>query len=285
MVRYYYDGINTLLERQRYWNDFYDEWRWRTLRVYTLAPAAMGQIAGERTMTAWHPQTGAPTAWSDRWYHYDMLGNVTGELDASGLVESHVWMEAFGTVLTGGQTGRRLTTKCYDEAARGYYIHLRWLDPMSGRFVQHSPYEPFVEHQFLHVQSMPTIGVDWFGDLMVAISGKRWWEIYREFDENRRAGHRRFPGEKNSAMRHCVTTCEQNLIWGSHLTRFMGDMNELQGHIMIDVPRFWTGRRWGAAWSWDDLKNNEHGHKCADQVLGGHYPDCEACCECRVGDK
>jgi YD repeat-containing protein len=24
MVRYYYDGINTLLERQRYWNDFYD---------------------------------------------------------------------------------------------------------------------------------------------------------------------------------------------------------------------------------------------------------------------
>jgi len=68
-------------------------------------------------MTAPPPQTGAPTAWtargvttawtqggaadawSDRWYHYDLTGNVTGELDASGLVQSHVRMEAFGTVL------------------------------------------------------------------------------------------------------------------------------------------------------------------------------------------
>ena len=63
MMRYYYDGINTLLERQRYFNSYYG-WRWRTLRVYTLAQAAIGQIAGERTMTAWHPQTGAPTAWN-----------------------------------------------------------------------------------------------------------------------------------------------------------------------------------------------------------------------------
>jgi RHS repeat-associated protein len=148
MVRYYYDGINTLLERQRYWNDFYDEWRWRTLRVYTLAPAAMGQIAGERTMTAWHPQTGAPTAWAqggaadawaDRWYYYDMLGNVTGELDASGLVQSHIWMEAFGTVLSGGQTGRRLTTKTYDPAAGLYYFSARWLSPDAGLFLTIDP--------------------------------------------------------------------------------------------------------------------------------------------------
>jgi hypothetical protein len=152
MVRYYYDGINTLLERQRYWNDFYDEWRWRTLRVYTLAQAAIGQIvAGDRTMTVWHPQTGAPTAWAqggtpdawtDRWYHYDMLGNVTGELDASGLVQSHVWMEAFGTVLSGGQTGRRLTTKTYDPDAGLYYFSARWYSKILARFVErNSPYD------------------------------------------------------------------------------------------------------------------------------------------------
>jgi len=159
MVRYYYDGTNTLLERQRYFNN-YDGWRWWTLRVYTLAQAAMGQIAGERTMTAWHPQTGAPTAWSDRWYHYDMLGNVTGELDASGLVQSHVWMEAFGTVLAGGQVGRRLTTKTHDADAGLYYFSARWYNPSMGQFINESPFASYYEHAYNLAEGNPLIAID-----------------------------------------------------------------------------------------------------------------------------
>ena len=50
--------------------------RRRTLRVHTLAQASLGLMAGERNMTAWHPQTGAPAARTDRWYHRQMLRNV-----------------------------------------------------------------------------------------------------------------------------------------------------------------------------------------------------------------
>lgn len=167
MVRYYYDAINTLLERGRYWSDFYGEWQWRTVRAHTLAQAAIGQIAGERTMTAWHYKTGAPTAWSDRWYHYDMLGNVTGELDAAGLVQSHVWMEAFGTVLSGGQTGRRLTTKTYDMDAGLYYFSARWYEPRVGVFCNMSPYAPLVEPGYSISLHNPVVLVDPTGDLPV----------------------------------------------------------------------------------------------------------------------
>jgi len=82
------------------------------------------------------PRTGVLTAWSDRWYHYDLTGNITGELDASGLVQSHVWMEAFGTVVSGGQTGRRLTTKTYDAAAGLYYFSARWYGATHARWYQ-----------------------------------------------------------------------------------------------------------------------------------------------------
>jgi RHS repeat-associated protein len=128
-------------------------------------------------MTAWHPQTGAPTAWtqggaadawSDRWYHYDMLGNVTGELDASGLVQSHIWMEAFGTVLSGGQTGRHLTTKTYDPDAGLYYFSARWLSPHIGLFLSVDPVVSGLQSPYILAFQGPVHGVDPNGEWTVS---------------------------------------------------------------------------------------------------------------------
>jgi RHS repeat-associated protein len=93
------------------------------------------------------------------WYHYDMLGNVTGELDASGLVQSHIWMEAFGTVLSGGQTGRHLTTKTY--AAAGLYdFYARFYSPNLAVFLQRAPINVFDEPPYSYCWQAPTTYVD-----------------------------------------------------------------------------------------------------------------------------
>ena len=90
-----------------------------------------------------------------------MLGNVTGGLDASGLVQSHVWMEAFGTVLSGGQAGRRLTTKTYDADAGLYYFSARWYDTRSGLFDAVDSFAVFPLYRFANQR--PTVSIDWNG--------------------------------------------------------------------------------------------------------------------------
>jgi RHS repeat-associated protein len=189
--------------------------------VYTLAPAAIGQIAGERTMTAWHPQTGAPTAWAqggtadawtDRWYHYDMLGNVTGELDASGLVQSHVWMEAFGTVLSGGQTGRRLTTKTYDPDAGLYYFSASWYGANAGAWLQREPLGIDGPNLYWFARDRPSAGFDpnglhyWDCPTMAECGWPgwrtpaneplpRWWDLNcaRACEETKRLFEKKYP--------------------------------------------------------------------------------------------
>jgi YD repeat-containing protein len=95
-TRYYYDGLGVVLTKEKPVGG-----SWRTKHVYALKAAALGHIISERTMTAWNAQ-GTPTAWTDKWFHYDLLGNVTLETDANAQVTARVDMEAFGTVLTGG---------------------------------------------------------------------------------------------------------------------------------------------------------------------------------------
>jgi len=70
-------------------------------------------IITECTNTAWNAQ-GTPTAWTDLWHHFDMRVNTTVISNASGALSSQIDMEAFGTVLSGGQNGFRLTTRQYD---------------------------------------------------------------------------------------------------------------------------------------------------------------------------
>jgi RHS repeat-associated protein len=130
-VRYWYDGLGTLLTKEKPSGSS----AWRTKQVCTLKQAALGHIISERTNTAWNAQ-GAATAWGDKWLQFDLLGNTTAELDSGGSVITQVDMEAFGTVLSGGQNGYRLTTKQYDPDAGLYYFNSRWYDNWVRGFLE-----------------------------------------------------------------------------------------------------------------------------------------------------
>jgi RHS repeat-associated protein len=142
-LRYWYDGLGILLTKEKPSGAS----AWRTKQVYTLKQAALGHIISERTNTAWNAQ-GAPTAWSDKWFHFDLLGNTTGEIGPDGSVTTQVDMEAFGTVLSGGQNGYRLTTKQYDPDAGLYYFNARWYDPNMPRFISPAKAKNHIEHTY-----------------------------------------------------------------------------------------------------------------------------------------
>jgi YD repeat-containing protein len=137
-TRYYYDGLGVVLTKEKPVGG-----SWRTKHVYALKAAALGHIISERTMTAWNAQ-GTPTAWTDKWFHYDLLGNVTLETDANAQVTARVDMEAFGTVLTGGQARFRLRGVGFDPNADLYIVSTRAYSVKQGRHLErNSPYTAF----------------------------------------------------------------------------------------------------------------------------------------------
>lgn len=103
-IRYYYDGINQLLVKEKPSGDV-----WRTKKAFALKQASIGQIIAERLYTAWIGST--PTASTDYWYHFDLLGSTTARTNSGGNLVDLYEMEAFGTVKSGGQSGVHLTTK------------------------------------------------------------------------------------------------------------------------------------------------------------------------------
>jgi RHS repeat-associated protein len=133
-TRFYYDGLNVLLTREKPSGSSV----WRTKQAFTLKPAAIGQIISERTNTAWNG-SGTPTAWTDQWYHFDLLGNTTLITNSSGAAVSAIDMEAYGTVLSGGQNGYRLTTKGYDADAGLCWFGERWHSQCAGRWLEREP--------------------------------------------------------------------------------------------------------------------------------------------------
>jgi RHS repeat-associated protein len=152
-LRYWYDGLGILLTKEK----LSGASAWRTKQVYTLKQAALGHIISERTNTAWNAQ-GAATAWTDKWFHFDLLGNTTGELNAYGSVITYIDMEAFGTVLSGGQNGYRLTTKGYDPDAGLYYFNARWYNNIVCLLIEQDPYAS--EHPYNLAGQQPTELVD-----------------------------------------------------------------------------------------------------------------------------
>jgi RHS repeat-associated protein len=154
-LRYWYDGLGILMTKEKPSGAS----AWRTKQVYTLKQAALGHVVSERTNTAWNAQ-GTPTAWSDKWFHFDLLGNTTGEIGPGGSVITQIDMEAFGTVLSGGQNGYRLTAKQYDPDAGLYYFNARWYAMLLAQFVERSSLKVNYEHPYTLVAAQPTVLTD-----------------------------------------------------------------------------------------------------------------------------
>ena len=169
-TRYYYDGLNIVMTRESSAATG-GAGSWLTRRAYTLKQASIGQIVAEHTATAWNAATGRPSAWTHRFYHFDLLGNTTAETDANGMVANLIDMEAFGTVLQGGQAGFRLTTKEYDPEAGAYYFNARWYNNGNASFAEVAPYPPHLEHSYSFCGQNPVSIVDPTGNDIVFHDG------------------------------------------------------------------------------------------------------------------
>ena len=139
---------------------------WLTKQVYTLKHSYTGHIISERTNSAW-TTAGMALAWSDRWYHYDLLGNTSSITDAGGMLSGAIEMDAFGNHLNSSVTAYTATTKLYDAESALYFFGARWFDPALGLFYEPSPFAPKWEGPFLYCNNSPTVLVDPSGLLSV----------------------------------------------------------------------------------------------------------------------
>jgi len=119
---------------------------------------------------------------------------VTLETDANAQVTARVDMEAFGTVLTGGQTGFRLTTKGYDCHVGLYYFSTRWLDSNTGLFLERPAMPPFREHPYSSNENNPIRNTDPTGQYVqlvvtVAIVGVLYVTAYYYLESLRDDAH------------------------------------------------------------------------------------------------
>ena len=107
--------------------------------------------------------------------------------------------------------------------------------------------------------------------------GTRINKTRQRLEEIRQQYHQIFPGENHSDMRHCTATCEASNQVSALTAQLAGVINEIQGLIRWDIPRFMQtlrGQR-TSAFQLRDLMSNARGGMCADDPRG-----CEACCRC-----
>ncbi|KRA17400.1 hypothetical protein ASD69_11950 [Lysobacter sp. Root604] len=94
---------------------------------------------------------------------------------------------------------------------------------------------------------------------------------YALLEQWRLWGHSNFPGERNSAMRHCTVSCIVGDRMGTGKARAAGVGNEVIGFIRWDIRMLGSRLRGDTPWAfqWDDLQNNERGFSASDGLVCG----------------
>jgi RHS repeat-associated protein len=97
-------------------------------------------------------RTGGST---DRFLHYDHVGNVIAESNTSGAIAQTNEYDAFGRpVLGSAASGWSLnslhhTGKHWDDVSGLFYFNNRWYDPELGQFISsNTPFQPYNEHPY-----------------------------------------------------------------------------------------------------------------------------------------
>lgn len=230
------------------------------------------------------------------YFHADGLGSVTSLSDGSGAVAASYVYDSFGNLSssTGTLTNSiRYTAREFDSETGLYYYRARYYDPAVGRFLSEDPIQFSGGPNFyVYVWNGPIDEVDPSG-LFPPIYPSIYRHarksanliqstmsfLLRDLHDSRRMGHDRFPGERNSAMRHCTISCELGKRWPNQIVRAAGVVNEMQG-LIIDVRNISSrisGRTPEAA-QVRDLIDNEHGFGCVEKVRAFRFNSCEECC-------
>jgi RHS repeat-associated protein len=165
-------------------------------------------------------------------------------------------------------------------------LHVNWwrhYDPTTGRFTQADPLG-FVDGPSVYgyANGAATVFVDPDGRVRICAS-VYCVDItsppYEDADRIRRWGHQRFPGDANSAQRHCTASCLLAKRHGTNMSRAIGVGNEVQGLVLHDIPnlpsRLNGSRPW--AFSPSDLVENERGFAFANQCPRGTETDLAQC--------
>jgi RHS repeat-associated protein len=122
----------------------------------------VSHILRNRTINA---STGVKT---ERWFHYDQVGSVISESDASGALEQTHHQDAFGNTQTAWQTGLwggdragwHHNTKELDGDTGLVYMYQRWYSPETGTFMSSAPYPVTMEHRYGFAENRPVSVVD-----------------------------------------------------------------------------------------------------------------------------
>jgi len=146
--KYYYDGIKVILEKTKP-----AQGSWTTSKVYTLGGGDIGFIISEREISGQNN--------TDRWYHYDRLGNVMALSNSSGSPSTYFDQDAFGNVLSGSTNGYHLTTKEQHNDIGLYYFSERWYDSLLGIFTQKDSLKNV--NKYKYVSNNPLNNIDPFG--------------------------------------------------------------------------------------------------------------------------
>ncbi len=185
----------------------------------------------------------------------------------------------------------RFPGQFFDQETGVHYNYLRdSYDPRGGRYLQADPIGLAGGiNTYAYVNNAPTMYADqeglapgpavgWMGG-----SRKSSRSAYGTIRDWRAEGHRKFPGEANSDMRHCVISCKVAREFGQTLAHLAGTANEIQGLVLHDIPNLSSRLEGNSPWAFQlkDFEANEKGFQCAyDQHCGaGNSEDiCVKCC-------
>lgn len=147
--KYYYNGINLLLVKAKP-----NGGDWNTKKVNWLKQASIGQILANREYRT------SSIDYEDRYYHYDLLGNLEALSDEYGMATDYFDMESFGNVQSSSQSGIHMTTKEWDADAGLYYFNARWLNCFVGNWLEPEPTQKDGPNLYAYVFNSPTILID-----------------------------------------------------------------------------------------------------------------------------
>jgi RHS repeat-associated protein len=154
--RYYADGLSPILVKR--WDQSLNTGAgaWKTVRTAAHLPGVIGHVAAEREPSAWNSNGTVNTAasFTDRYYHYDPLGNTVLETGTNGSVLARTDMEAYGEMVReanpagtwsaqslylnpvlGASNRPRQTTKETDPDTGLRWFGARWYDPAMGSWI------------------------------------------------------------------------------------------------------------------------------------------------------
>lgn len=152
---YYYDDLSVVAEKK---NPIDDDWYWD--KIYVVAPGVISHIIAE---SSWQ----GGSSWTNKFYHYDAIGNVVAHTASNSSLLSLFDQEAYGNVKSilgsGSSSGYHLTTKESDLTSSLYYFYQRWYDPLIGIFISSSPFSTYLEHPFSFCKNNPLKYKDPYG--------------------------------------------------------------------------------------------------------------------------